>query len=234
MRKFLMGTALLAVALAAPLAAHAACVAPISWGVTYATETSYSAPNSNSGSILTIRGKIDCFTDPFLDLNGNGKEYTVVITGLVSGGTAPPVPLGGGNLAYQTHYTGGTFAYYEDTTTPADPANPATYTDGTVILNGALNGMTVTFVLNGSGNYVSGNFDTGPMGSGAVFTGGTLFSRVSNFGQGCPLRDTGGWNVTPAAHPPGYTAEVAGKTDIDCHPTPTQLGTWGSLKGTYR
>jgi len=81
---------------------------------------------------------------------------------------------------------------------------------------------------------VSGNFDTGPMGSGAVFTGGTLFGRVSNFGQGCPLRDTGGWNTSPAAHPAGYTAEVAGKTDIDCHPTPTETGSWGRMKGTYR
>ena len=233
MQKVLWTAAGLAVALATPLAAHAACVAPISWGVTYATETSYSAPNSNSGSVLTIRGKIDCFTDPFSDLNPLTKEYTVVISGLISGGTTP-TPLGGGFVNYQTHYSGGSFAYYEDTVTPADPANPGTYTDGTTILSGVLNGMTVNFTLGPTGNYVSGNFDTGPMGSGAQFTGGTLFDRVSNFGQGCPLRDTGGWNVTPAAHPPGYTAEVAGKTDIDCHPTPTQTGTWGSLKGTYR
>jgi len=72
------------------------------------------------------------------------------------------------------------------------------------------------------------------VGSGAQFTGGTLFDRVSNFGVGCPLRDTGGWNVSPNAHPAGYTAEVAGKTDIDCQPTATETGTWGKLKSTYR
>jgi hypothetical protein len=232
MRKVLLVMVGLAVALAAPLAAHAACVAPISWGVTYATETSYAAPNSLPGSVLTIRGLIDCFNAPFSDLDPTTKQYTVVISNLISGGTVA-TPLGGGFTNYQTHYTGGSFAYYEDTTTPADPANPPTYSDGTIILSGVLNGLTVNFTLGPTGAYVSGNFDTGPMGSGAQFTGGTLFDRVSSFGQGCPLRDTGGWNVSPNAHPAGYTAEVAGKTDIDCQPTATETGTWGKLKSTY-
>ena len=234
MRKVLLSFAGLAVALVAPLSAHAACVAPISWGVTYATETNYVGNISNPGSVLTIRGLIDCFNAPFADLDPTTKQYTVVITGLVSGGTTIN-PLGGGFTNYHTVYTGGgSFAYYEDTTTPADPANPPTYSDGTAILTGVLTQLTVDITLGPTGAYVSGNFDTGPMGSGAQFTGGTLFSRVSNFGQGCPLRDTGGWNVSPNAHPAGYTAEVAGKTDIDCQPTADKAQTWGATKAIYR
>jgi hypothetical protein len=234
MRKVLLGFAGLAVALVAPLSAHAACVAPISWGVTYATETSYASNLSAVGSQLTIRGLIDCFNAPFADLDPTTKQYTVVIQGLVSNGTVV-TPLGGGFTEFKTVYSGaGTFAYYEDTTTPADPANPPTYSDGTPILTGVLTQLTVDFTLGPTGSFVSGNFDTGPMGSGAAFTGGTLFSRVSNFGQGCPLRDTGGWNVSPNAHPAGYTAEVAGKTDIDCNPTAAQSQTWGRSKAMYR
>lgn len=234
MRKVLLGIAGLAVALVAPLSAHAACVAPISWGVTYATETIYASNISGPGSQLTIRGLIDCFNAPFADLDPTTKQYTVVIQGLVSGGTVV-TPLGGGFTEYKTVYSGpGTFAYYEDTTTPADPANPPTYSDGTVILSGVVPHLTVDFTLGPTGSYVSGNFDTGPMGSGAQFTGGTLFDRVSNFGVGCPLRDTGGWNVSPNAHPAGYTAEVAGKTDIDCTPTAGKTQTWGLTKAIYR
>ncbi|HEV8247482.1 MAG TPA: hypothetical protein VGP93_17015, partial [Polyangiaceae bacterium] len=87
MRKVLLVMVGLAVALAAPLAAHAACVAPISWGVTYATETSYAVPISLPGSVLTIRGLIDCFNAPFSDLDPTTKQYTVVISNLISTGT---------------------------------------------------------------------------------------------------------------------------------------------------
>src|SRR5262249_47182451 len=118
MCKVLLGFAGLAVALVAPLAAHAACVASISWGVTYATETNYVGNISNPGSQLTILGLIDCFTAPFSDLDPTTKQYSVVIQGLVSGGTTVN-PLGGGFTNYHTVYSGaGQFAYYEDTTTP--------------------------------------------------------------------------------------------------------------------
>ena len=80
-----------AVALAgAPMQVQAqSCVAPISWGTTYAYETSYAANLSAAGSKLTLVGSVNCFSGIF---SGNmpipaGKEYTVYIWDLTSLGT---------------------------------------------------------------------------------------------------------------------------------------------------
>jgi hypothetical protein len=216
----------------APSIADAACVGAISLGETNATETAYAGNLSSPGSILTIRGVVDCFSDPVASCTVAGYEYTIVYTG-TSGGTAttPGVGPGGAWTAYTTHYGGGSFTIYEDPTPDADPAVPGSYTDGAVFLTGTVGDLLVQFFLEtATSAYKGGNFDSG---ISATFTGGSGFACVSRGGAPCPLRLTGGWNVTPGALQPGYTAEVAGKLDVQC-PTPAVSSTVGRVKGIYR
>ena len=217
------------------------CVAPISWGTTYAYESNYANYVSNAGSQLTLVGTVNCFNSMFDDIDPNaGVEYSVYVFGLSSQGTVvtpiPPV----NQTAYQTAYDGGTVQIWEDPTPDAvftdNPPNaevPSTFSDGSLFLEGNLEGLNVTFFLwTADNSFASGNFDSG-WPAGAVWTGGSHFDRVNLGGEGCPLRLTGGWNVTPSALPTGYTADVEGKIDIDC-PTQAEAGSWGELKGLYR
>lgn len=216
-----------------PAAANAVdCVGAISLGETNATETLYAGNISSPGSILTIRGVVDCFSAPVLACVTAGYEYTIVYTG-GSGGTAVTPGVGPGGLwtAYETHYGGGAaFTIYEDTTPDANPAVPGSYTDGSVFLTGTVGDLKVLFFLEGA-IYRGGNFDSGVTAS---FTGGSGSGCVSSVdGVPCPLRLTGGWNVSPGAVLPGYTAEVAGKLDVQC-PTATESSTFGRVKVQYR
>jgi hypothetical protein len=216
-------------------------VAPISWGETYAYESIYDFADNSSevGSNLTIVGLVNCFSGMFNDIDPNaGVEYSVYVFGLVSQGTQK-WPLGAQD-AYWTHYNNGTVQIWEDAGSdavfspnpPVAGLVPDTFANGILFLTGNVEGMDVTFYLNaGTGAYEGGNFDSGES-LAAIWTGGSAFERVSSGGEGCPLRLTGGWNVTPTAYPAGYTAEVEGKIDIDC-PTQTQDGSWGRLKSLY-
>lgn len=216
------------------------CVAPISWGTTFAYETDYANDVSNANSLLTLVGTVNCFNGSFSDIDPNaGTEYSVYVFDLISQGTVvtpiPPV----GQTAYETDYDGGTVQIWEDPTPDAtftvNPPNvdvPSTFSNGSLFLEGVLEGLKVTFFLDtNTGDWVSGNFDSGTP-PGAVWTGGSAFDRVNIGGDGCPLRLTGGWNVTPSALPAGYTADVEGKIDVDC-PTQLQGGSWGQLKDLY-
>src|SRR5258706_4909534 len=112
-------------ALAGSASATGTCIAPtfISFNVdtAFAFETSYTNATytSAAGSILTVMGKVVCFGPPFTALNGTGKEYSVVISGLKSQGTVPSSPIPGTSV-WDTDYndpTGTpTFAVYEDNT----------------------------------------------------------------------------------------------------------------------
>jgi hypothetical protein len=217
------------------------CVAPISWGTTYAYESDYANYESNPGSELKLVGTVNCFNGMFDDIDPNaGTEYSVYVFGLISQGTvvtvAPPMI---GLTSYETRYEEGTVQIWEDPTPDAvftpNPENadvPSTFNNGTLFLEGNLEGLDVTFFLvTATNEWNSGNFDS-DWPAGAVWTGGSGFERV-NLGGGCPLRLTGGWNTRPTAHPAGYTADVEGKIDIDC-PTQGDDSSWGQLKGLYR
>ena len=214
----------------------------VDWGPdSYATESNYNqaAYFSNPGSLLEVRGIVNDFAGPLAPLEPvpAGTQYTYVLSNLVSGGTV--ITPGGFANTYRTIYTTtnpslDNFFLYRDSGTPADFANPGTFSDGTLALSGRFQSITVTFIRRNSDQVVlSGNADTGqPSVANGVFTGGTELSRVSVNGSGCPFRVTGGW-LAASSRPAGYTAHFDGKLDIDC-PTPTTPKTWGRIKGQYR
>jgi len=203
----------------------------------FAYETSYAGYLSAGGSVLTVVGKIDLFYAPLSGLNGNmpGTEYTFVMSGLTSAGTTTSV--NGPTTNYDTNYSGGTFAIYEDTTpdapappTPPPPGGivPANYQDGVVILSGDLCGFNtkISVTTVGSSTIVSGNFS-----SNYRFTGGTLQGAV---GDAWALLE-GLWcaKIGTGCRPAGYTAHPNGKFDSPPS-TPTLKSTWGALKTLYR
>ena len=195
----------------------------------YGWETNYVGHMSMPGSQLTVVGKIDQFYDPFQDLDPLVTEYTFIFQDLVSLGS---VDLGG---IVETHYSGGTFQIYEDPSNNADfginPPNatsPATFTDGTLILEGFLSDFFV-FAFQGPGGYsgtYTANFEfTGPVG-------GELYTRV----DGCYGTTGGGWSDDPSTGiPEGYDFIVDGHLTVDdCRPTGTETSNWGVIKNLFR
>jgi hypothetical protein len=184
---------------------------------------------SPAGNTLTVLGLVQSFCAPFADLNAQdpNTEYTLVITGLTSGGTTHPI-----SSLWVTSYTGGTFAIYQDSPRNAptsaagmpaasDPSIPGLYTGGTIILSGTLSGYNLQAFSSGAGSY----------SANATFTGGTLYSRVAGTG---PVIMQGALCANSGCLPPagGYSAQFDGKFDTPV--TPTQKSTWGSLKILYR
>jgi len=214
------------------------CQGPISWGTTYAYESNYANNISANGSVLTIVGTVNCFSGVFADLNPPANEYSVYITGVSNGTVVTPINVVSRD-AYETNYSNVSIEIWDDNSNNAvftdNPPNadvPSKFRDGTLFLSGVADNLNVLFFLaQGSGNYLGGNFDSGG-NLGDVWTGGSAYGRVNVGGKGCPLRLTGGWNVTPSALPPGYTADVEGKIDTDCA-TPAEPTTWGRLKSLY-
>jgi hypothetical protein len=162
---------------------------------------------SPAGNTLTVLGLVQSFCAPFADLNAQdpNTEYTLVITGLTSGGTTHPI-----SSLWVTSYTGGTFAIYQDS-----PRNAPTSAAGT------LSGYNLQAFSSGAGSY----------SANATFTGGTLYSRVAGTG---PVIMQGALCANSGCLPPagGYSAQFDGKFDTPV--TPTQKSTWGSLKILYR
>jgi hypothetical protein len=177
---------------------------------------------STAGDVLTIVGKVVDFNDPFADLDPNaaGVEYTYIMTGLVSMGTAPLSP------PYPTNYAGGTFRIYEDTSPDADFANLATFQDGTLILEGAFSGFHTTAISR-----------SGTQNSDFQFTGGSLFSRVSQYGVGFIGINTGLFSVHTDFVPldqqnQGYFGMSDTKLDVT-QAVATEPSTWGRIKNQY-
>ena len=229
--KLIVPVLVAAAALLAPAASMAAFVNPIvDLGTGYAVENGRLAGDhtSTSGDALTIVGHVVQFQEPFDDLDPNDPalEYTYVYTGLVSAGT---VVAGSGLTAvYDTDYAGGTLRIYADPAQNADFANPATFSDGTAILELDLSNFHLkTLAINCSGNQ-SASFQ---------FTGGTLFSRVSSGGVGYEGVIVGLFsvcsNLVPSAQQAqGYFGLSDSKLDID-PPVPTEKQSWGRIKSLY-
>ena len=118
---------------------------------------------------------------------------------------------------------------------PALPAAtiPGTYADGTLILGGNLDTLSVVVVHTSAGSY-SGSFQ-----AYYVCSGGTKYSVVGN-GQGLLM---GSWCVVPPGSPApigtcplpaGWSAHANGKWDLPPGTTGTTPSTWGRLKILYR
>ncbi len=235
--------AVLATATLVPLA-NAQCVSGtgtnilLKWdanGFSYEGPNAYTGYVSPAGNVLTNVLAVSLFCSPLagLDPNDPAKEYTMVWSGLVSQGTVS-APFGSSGMKYTTVYTGGTFSLYEGPvnarawTTATVPlpglALPA-YTDGTVILSGAIDSL-VTLVTQSSLGTVSGSF----RGSYRI-TGGTYQNQFCGGLALTALMD-GLWY--PVSPPSGYTGHNNGKFDAPDCTTPTGTSTWGRLKTLYR
>lgn len=207
----------------------------------FAFETSYSTATfiSSPGSQMTICGLITSFGAPLNTLVPNcpTKEYTFVLSGLISKGTI--VGANGPTTLYDCDYDSlkaATFAIYEGSpcnapaTSGAWAANPfggavvpANFQDGTVILSGNLCGFHTNIAKTGA--IVSGSFR-----AGYNATGGTKYPLI---GSSESLLG-GAWCANlSSCHPANYTAHPNGKFDAS-RTTPAKSSTWGMLKLIYR
>jgi hypothetical protein len=175
------------------------CIVPTSQGGTLTAR-----------SVLTNGNTVP--TPIALDFNNN--QYTMVLTATLTV-VGPP-----------SQYSPATVQLYEDPIsggTNADYANPATFTDGTLILSGVIDGnLTRNRFTTTLGNYI-GKID---------FTGGTRLGDLQTT-QDWPIG--GGWSrnasVTPPI-PPGYNEQWDGK--IDNAPVAVEQRSWGAVKEFYR
>ena len=212
----------------------------VDWGPdSYATETNYNLATriSTAGSLLNVYGIVNDFAGPMASLEPvpAGTEYTYVLTNLVSTGTTitPGTFANTYRTVYNTTNPAGDNFFIYTSPTNASFAAPGTFSDGSLVLSGRFQSLTVTFIKRNSDQvFLGGNADTGtPSAANGVFTGGSAFPQVSVNGQGCPFRVTGAW-ATSVTLPAGYTAHFDGKLDIDC-PTSVTPSTWGFIKAQY-
>lgn len=218
---------LLLIATLAGLAAGTAQAADpfVDWSTMYQYEPGWANGISNASAVASAYGVINDWNGPFAALPFAGHEYTIVFSGLTSGGTA--ATCGGPLCTFHTAYTGGSFAIYDDVgpATPASWCSFGSFTDGTVLLSGTFN----SFFINGSNFSTVGNFE-----GDFTFTGGTLVGLVTNPGTGL---FTGGTDRRSSLLPTGCTFSYAqlidGKGDLN-PPVPTEPSSWSNLKALYR
>jgi len=243
---------LLATALSAPVASAQCTPAPNYPGVmikfdadAWAYETNYSTATlmSAPGSQLTVVGAVSVFCSPFSDLNpaDPNTEYTFIWDGLTSLGTTTK-PAGSSGTAYTTKYVGGGFRVYAGAprnaptaaTLPALPAPgvvPDAFVDGTMILGGGMDTLTVVVTRTSTGSYTS-SFRANYWG-----TGGTRYALVGNginllSGAWCVVPPTGS-PIGTCSLPTGWSAHPNGKWDTPIS-VPALPSTWGKIKTLYR
>jgi hypothetical protein len=208
----------------------------------FAYETIYNKTTfiSTAGSEMTVVGLITQFGPalPFLNANDPLKEYTFVLSGLLSKGTI--ISLNGPTTLKDTDYDSlktATFEIYEGTPrnspdTPAEWAGnpfggalvPSSHEDGTLILSGDLCGFHTNVAQ--TGPIVSGSFRANYRP-----TGGTLYPFVA----GTEALMGGNWCANlSGCKPANYTAHPNGKFDASGATTPVTRSTWGKLKQIYR
>ncbi len=154
------------------------------------------------------------------------KEYTAVLNAVVL------FYLGGFSQSV-SFKPAGTVAIYEDSTPDADFANAATFTDGTLILNGQVNNMQGTRVdIVALPWSISGEIT---LLGGAGF--GNLIGCAAT-GQSLSMNDYIAWEIPPNGDPiPGIPAGYKEEYDAEwkcLDTTPIQESTWGGVKGLYR
>ena len=186
----------------------------------YAWETNGFPPNP--GDALQFVGVSD-FMDPITGVDLGTEEVTYYVYGLTCASVSANDPAAG----YTTYYfSGGTLELYRDAAKNADygtnPPNltvPSTFTDGTLLLQGAFTSFAITINPFGGGSYggaadgISGELITSC--SGCIYTWGGSFST-----------DVG------AQIPQGYDLQLDGILDIDSA-VPTSSASWGTIKSQY-
>ncbi len=196
----------------------------VDWSTMYQVEANWANGVSQAGNVASAYGIVNFWGGPFAGLPFAGHEYTVVFSGLLSGGTTPT--CGGPLCLYHTNYTGGSFAIYDDVgpATAANFCNLATFTDGTVLLSGVFN----SFFENGQNLSTVGNFE-----GDVTFTGGTLLGLVANPGTGL---FTGGTDrrasLLPVCTQSTFRMLLDGKGDLN-PPVPPEPTTWSKIKTLY-
>ena len=147
--------------------------------------------------------------DTPLPLDFANFQYTIVVTGL-------QVDLISGN---DTGFIGGTIALYEDDTTPADYADPSSFTDGTALLSGELENLVVQMF-------------TADLGSGSGVVSWTGGSNINDLRP----QDRLNWafliNVS-AATEAGYDARWDGKVEPQEPVVDNDVRSWGAVKTEF-
>lgn len=166
------------------------------------------------GGTATVYGRIvnGAAVSAPLPLDFANHEYTLVVTGLTLDAA------GATSL-----FSGGAVAIYEDSATPADWANPATFTDGALVLAGTLGVFQRTMVTSSLGS-----------GAGSVdWTGGSLLDLLAP-------GDRTGWPLltavsrAPTQVLPGYSERWDGKVEPQEDVVSTEQRSWSELKAEYR
>ncbi len=204
-------------------------------GFSYEGPNPYAGYISPAGNVMTNVLAVSLFCAPLagLDPNNASKEYTMVWSGLVSGGTGTG-SFGSSGTKYTTLYTGGSFALYEgpinaraytNLTVPAPGVALPQYSDGLVILSGPIDSLTTVITKSSFGN-INGSFR-------GVYriTGGTMLGLFCGGHSIRALMDGLWFPLTP---PAGYTGHNNGKFDGPDCTTPTHSSTWGKIKALYR
>jgi hypothetical protein len=204
----------------------------VDFGLGYSKEGTRAANDhtATAGDALKIYGVVVDFNDPFADLNANGAlEYSYVITGLTVAANTTVTPAGQFTF-YDTDYSGGRFEVYEDATPDASFGNEASFTDGTLIIRGDFG----DFATHTESNFFTGNC-AGNQSGGFQFTGGSLYSRVSDSGTGFTGSTIGSYgicaqNVPDTQEGEGYFGFSNSRVDTN-PPTPVEVMSWGAIKG---
>jgi hypothetical protein len=147
-----------------------------------------------------------------------GQEYTVVITTTVTAAYENPA------MILNVEFADAVVEIYEDNTTPADYANPGTFTDGVLVLSGIASNMAGQ-----RPNFSGFNWDV----TGSVsFDGGAGLGGLLCEGP-IGMNDFIAFQQPPINPPNGY--REAYNVDWFCEGTTSvEQSTWGRMKGLYR
>jgi hypothetical protein len=171
-------------------------------------------PVSNPGDVLVITAVAQSF-DPRFNVAPTTQEVTIYIYNLVSTGEFPA------GTETVIAYTGGNIEIYEDPVLDHDwgtfPPNPevSTFTNGSLLLEGAFTDFVLIISANGAGVY-EGNID-GVGGTAAAICDG-LADCAYTFG--------GAFSREIAQVPDGYDLQIDGTLEVDAAvpATPTSFG----------